>query len=116
MEQKQKLGVTDDVYDMEDQEDEITVNRPQVKITVKGVSTKQGIPVLAIQHQSLGRGCTCWLPLKESEPLNKKNREGKLSLKKKQESRGGYYQLGGGKSKVRVRVTLTLRLNLTTGR
>lgn len=40
---------------------------------------------------------TCWLPLKSSEPPNKKVKTGKeLVLRARQASRGGYYQMNQG--------------------
>lgn len=101
MNKNQQLGVTGDVFDMEtDQEDEITINKPayKIKVTVKGISSVAGIRALSVDYQSKERNCSCRLPLNEPEPPNKRRKTGYVSLKKRQNSRGGYYQINGGKS------------------
>ncbi len=69
-----------------------------LKTTTSCVKCVYGVYVLPIHYLSDDHSITCWLPLKEIEPKNKKDRQGLLGLRTAQSKRGNYYQMNGGKS------------------
>lgn len=70
----------------------------KLKTSSSCVKCVYGVYVLPIRYSSGNHSITCWLPLKETEPKNKKDPQGLLGLRKKQPGRGNYYQMNGGES------------------
>ncbi len=78
------------------------IETSKAKVTKEASSIMEyynGFFILPIRFSDGNRSVTCWLPLTNKEPANKKKKIGdNLELRKRQDERGGYYQLNGGKS------------------